>query len=146
MGTPHVLAIPYPAQGHVIPLLELSQCLVTHGCKVTFVNSEFNHKRVVNALSNKDHVRSHINLVSITDGLEPWEDRNDLGKLTEAILKVMPVKLEELIEQVNRSEKTRSLVLLQMAAWDGPWKLQRRCKSSGERPFGLPQWLCSHWE
>ncbi|GFY86982.1 UDP-Glycosyltransferase superfamily protein [Actinidia rufa] len=107
MGTPHVLAIPYPAQGHVIPLLELSQCLVTHGFKVTFVNSEFNHNRVVNALSDKDLVRSHINLVSITDGLEPWEDRNDLGKLTEAILKVMPRKLEELIEQVNRSDNNK---------------------------------------
>ncbi|XP_057492323.1 UDP-glycosyltransferase 83A1-like [Actinidia eriantha] len=107
MGTPHVLAIPYPAQGHVIPLLELSQCLVKHGFKVTFVNSEFNHNRVVNALSDKDHVRSHINLVSITDGLEPWEDRNDLGKLTEAILKVMPGKLEELIEQVNRSDNNK---------------------------------------
>ncbi|KAA8547920.1 hypothetical protein F0562_004349 [Nyssa sinensis] len=103
MGNPHVLAIPYPAQGHVIPLMELAQCLVKHSFKVTFVNTEFNHKRVMNALSDKDSVGDQIHLVSIPDGLEPWEDRNDLGKLSEAIFQVMPGKLEELIEKINGS-------------------------------------------
>ncbi|KAF7129045.1 hypothetical protein RHSIM_Rhsim10G0043200 [Rhododendron simsii] len=103
----HVLAIPYPAQGHVIPLLELAQCLVHHGFRVTFVNTEFNHKRVMNALPDKDNVRNHVNLVSIPDGLEPWEDRNDLGKLTEFASEVMPGKLEELIEKINGSDNNK---------------------------------------
>ncbi|KAM1076212.1 hypothetical protein ACFX19_024171 [Malus domestica] len=30
MANPHVLVIPYPAQGHVIPLSELSRCLAKH--------------------------------------------------------------------------------------------------------------------
>ncbi|KAM2204305.1 hypothetical protein ACFX1S_023955 [Malus domestica] len=30
MANPHVLVIPYPAQGHVIPLSELSGCLAKH--------------------------------------------------------------------------------------------------------------------
>ncbi|KAH7847407.1 hypothetical protein Vadar_025732 [Vaccinium darrowii] len=104
METPHVLAIPYPSQGHVIPLLELAQRLAQHGFKVTFVNSEFNHKRVMNAL-DRDNVGNHVNLVSIPDGLEPWEDRNDLRKLTASALEVMPGKLEELIEKINGTDK-----------------------------------------
>ncbi|KAH7846529.1 hypothetical protein Vadar_014981 [Vaccinium darrowii] len=107
MGTPHVLAIPYPAQGHVIPLLELAQRVAQHGFKVTFVNSEFNHRRVMNALLDKDNVGNHVNLVSIPDGLEPWEDRNDLLKLTESTLKIMSGKLEELIEKINGSDNNK---------------------------------------
>ncbi|KAH7845931.1 hypothetical protein Vadar_007641 [Vaccinium darrowii] len=107
MGTPHVLAIPYPAQGHVIPLLELAQRVAQHGFKVTFVNSEFNHRRVMNALLDKDNVGNHVNLVSIPDGLEQWEDRNDLQKLTESTLKIMPGKLEELIEKINGSDNKK---------------------------------------
>ncbi|KAH7846347.1 hypothetical protein Vadar_012776 [Vaccinium darrowii] len=107
MGTPHVLAIPYPAQGHVIPLLELAQRVAQHGFKVTFVNSEFNHRRVMNALLDEDNVGNHVNLVSIPDGLEPWEDRNDLRKLTESTLKIMPGKLEELIEKINGSDNNK---------------------------------------
>ncbi|KAH7846376.1 hypothetical protein Vadar_013273 [Vaccinium darrowii] len=106
METPHVLAIPYPAQGHAIPLLELAQRLAQHGFKVTFVNSEFNHKRVMNTL-DEDNVGNHVNLVSIPDGLEPWEDRNDLGKLTASTLEVMLGKLEELIEKINATDNNK---------------------------------------
>ncbi|GFZ19246.1 UDP-Glycosyltransferase superfamily protein [Actinidia rufa] len=104
MGKPHVLAIPYPAQGHVIPLLELAQWLVKHGFKVTFVNTDFNHERVLNAFSGEDDVGDQIHLVSIPDGLGSQEDRNDLVKLTESIFQVMPGKLEELIEKINGSD------------------------------------------
>ncbi|KAL8124671.1 hypothetical protein AgCh_012355 [Apium graveolens] len=98
MSNPHVLAIAYPAQGHVLPLMELVLCLSKHGVKITFVNTESIHKRVINAFSVEDHV-GVINFVSIPDGMEPWEDRSDLGRMTETMTQVMPGKLEELIEQ-----------------------------------------------
>nr|WIW42884.1 UDP-glycosyltransferase [Nicotiana tabacum] len=102
---PHIVAIPYPAQGHVLPLMELSLWLVKEGCKITFVNSEFNHKRVIKALSENDDVQKKISLVSIPDGLGPEEDRTDLKKLTEAIAEVMPGKLEEVINMINECDK-----------------------------------------
>ncbi|KAG6396111.1 hypothetical protein SASPL_142250 [Salvia splendens] len=52
MGRPHVLAMPYPAQGHVIPLMELAQWLAHNGIRVTFVNTDFNHARVMRSLSS----------------------------------------------------------------------------------------------
>ncbi|BBN70006.1 UDP-glucosyltransferase 74F2, partial [Prunus dulcis] len=94
MSKPHIVAIPYPAQGHVIPLMEFSQCLVNHGFKVTFVNTEHNHK-------------NQLHLASLPDDLEPWVDRSELGQLTEALKWIMPGKLEELIENINQGESDR---------------------------------------
>ncbi|KAE8697485.1 UDP-glycosyltransferase 83A1-like [Hibiscus syriacus] len=85
MGIPHVLAIPFPAQGHVIPLMNLSQNLAKQALKITF-----------NVAGN-----SFLQLVSIPDGLEDGEDRNQLGKLTERINQVMPGHLKELIHKIN---------------------------------------------
>ncbi|KAK7295440.1 hypothetical protein RJT34_18349 [Clitoria ternatea] len=108
MSKTHILAIPYPAQGHVIPLMELSHELVKHGIKVTFVNTDFTHNQITKALGEeKGVVDNEIQLVSIPDGLEDGEDRNDLGKLTEAILKDMPMKLEMLIEDINKSSSNK---------------------------------------
>ncbi|MED6209031.1 hypothetical protein PIB30_050722 [Stylosanthes scabra] len=101
MGLKHVLVIPFPAQGHVNPLMHLSHKLVQHGFKVTFVNSEFNHNRVVSAIKNNNLEGSKLELVSIPDGLGPEEDRNDSGSLLLAIMRTMPSALENLIRDIN---------------------------------------------
>lgn len=107
MAIPHILMIPYPAQGHVIPLMELAQCLVQHGFKITFVNTEITHKRVLNALTDKNILDDQIRLVSVQDGLESEEERKIPGKVSEAVHRVMPGKLEELIKEINASEEER---------------------------------------
>lgn len=55
----------------------------------------------MNAMSETSLEDDQIRLVSIPDGLEPWEDRNDLGKVMEASQSVMCEKLEELITRIN---------------------------------------------
>ncbi|PQQ13408.1 UDP-glycosyltransferase 83A1-like [Prunus yedoensis var. nudiflora] len=119
MSNPHIVAVPFPAQGHVIPLMELSQCLVNHGFTVTFVNTDYNHKRVVNALADESQFTDRIHLVSLPDGLEPWEDRNELGQLCEAIQRVMPGKLEELIEKINKGkgDKVTCVIADESSGW-----------------------------
>ncbi|XVF16740.1 hypothetical protein REPUB_Repub10bG0058200 [Reevesia pubescens] len=118
MDDPHILVIPYPAQGHVIPLMELSQVLVKHGFKITFVNMEFNHKKVQDILEMKEDVGGRIRLVSIPDGLGSPEDRKQPGKISEAILQVMPGKVEELIQEINGSEsKIKCVIADQSIGW-----------------------------
>ncbi|KAJ9564303.1 hypothetical protein OSB04_000269 [Centaurea solstitialis] len=103
MAKPHVLVIPYPAQGHVMPMMELAQRLVIKGIKVTFVNTEVNHKLVAtNCLDQDGFTGGLMEMVSIADGLEPWEDRTDLCRLTTSILQSMACNLEELIEKINK--------------------------------------------
>ncbi|GLT75524.1 hypothetical protein SLA2020_472420 [Shorea laevis] len=103
MNNPHVLVIPYPAQGHVRPLLELSQLLVKHGIKITFVNTEFSHQRIMNAFGSEVSVDASIHFVSLLDGMGVDENKNQIGRSVESICQFMPMKLKQLINEMNRS-------------------------------------------
>ncbi|XP_058070352.1 UDP-glycosyltransferase 83A1-like [Magnolia sinica] len=118
MEKPHALLIPFPAQGHVKPFMELSYRLIDRGFKITFVNTEFNHSRVVAASS--DH--SHIRLVAIPDGMAPDEDRNEVGKLCDGIFRVMPRALEEMIRDVNESDDDKITCIIADASMS--WALE----------------------
>ncbi|CAI9763272.1 unnamed protein product [Fraxinus pennsylvanica] len=107
MRNTHILIIPFPAQGHVIPAMELALNLATHDFKVTFVNTEFNHERVMKALSETDSVPELVQMVSLPDGLKPSDDRSDITKLWGSIFDVMPGELMALIERINGSESDK---------------------------------------
>nr|KYP41626.1 hypothetical protein KK1_037010 [Cajanus cajan] len=82
----------------------LSQKLVDHGCRVIFVNSDFNHKRMMSSMVEQQHSldESLLKLVSIPDGLGPDDDeRNEPGKLLDAVFSTMPRTLEKLIEDIH---------------------------------------------
>ncbi|KAF3788268.1 hypothetical protein EJ110_NYTH21247 [Nymphaea thermarum] len=59
MAVPHTLLVPYPAQGHVDPLMELCHRIAKLGILVTLVHTEFRHALVMVALpenfSNEYH-------------------------------------------------------------------------------------------
>ncbi|KAK8566004.1 hypothetical protein V6N13_021075 [Hibiscus sabdariffa] len=118
MGNPHVLVLPCPAQGHVIPFMELCRHLAKQGIKISFVNTEFNHKRVLHAFGKNVSENGLLRLVSVPDGLEDGEDRNQLGKLTESACQVMPRHLMELVHKVNASDDDKiSCVLADVTMW-----------------------------
>ncbi|KAF7803071.1 UDP-glycosyltransferase 83A1-like [Senna tora] len=98
----HILVVPYPAQGHVNTLLQLTHELVKqYGIRVTFVNTDFTHNQVMKSWG---HNIETIRMVSIPDGLEDGESRNLLGKLTESLNRVVPKKLEMVIREINERE------------------------------------------
>ena len=103
MGNPHVVVIPWPAQGHVIPLMEFSLCLVEHGCRVTFVITESIHDRITNACSERQITGDQLRLVAIS-GLELQEDKKRPGKMTQGIWQFMPQKVEQLMEEINKTD------------------------------------------
>ncbi|GJM95870.1 hypothetical protein PR202_ga12653 [Eleusine coracana subsp. coracana] len=103
---PRVLVLPFPAQGHVMPLMELSHRLVEHGIEVDFVNTDFNHARVMGALAGGEVVEGSssvipeaegIHLVSFPDGMGPDGDRTDVGKLAAGLPGAMLGGLEEMV-------------------------------------------------
>ncbi|XP_031268676.1 UDP-glycosyltransferase 83A1-like [Pistacia vera] len=100
---PHVLVIPYPAQGHVAPLLKLATKIAEHGIKVTFVNTEFIEAKVMASIPEKAEGWSLIKFVSISDGIERDDDRKDFDKTRNTMLRVMPGNLKDLIEKINQS-------------------------------------------
>ncbi|KAL0919215.1 hypothetical protein M5K25_011298 [Dendrobium thyrsiflorum] len=98
MSSPHALILPFPVQGHIIPLMELSYCLMERGFHITFINTEFNHERIfAGVVPDQAKFIDGIHFVTIPDGLEPEEDRHSFGRLTTSLIKVMPNFLEELM-------------------------------------------------
>ncbi|KAF8406050.1 hypothetical protein HHK36_008130 [Tetracentron sinense] len=69
---PHAVCIPFPLQGHINPMLKLAKLLHYKGFHITFVNSEFNHQRLLksrgpHSLNGSPDFQFH----TIPDGLPP---------------------------------------------------------------------------
>lgn len=101
ISDPPVLALPYPAQGHVFPLMELCLCLLKHGFTITFVNNEFIHERLMSECKEKGDLGDQLRLVSLPDWLDPAKDENKPRKTTEASEQLMQQKPEELIAEIH---------------------------------------------
>jgi len=74
----------FAAQGHVMPFMELSYRLVEHGFEVVFVNTDFNHARMLTALAGTSPAGG-IDLISFPDGMGPDGDRTDIGKVLDGL-------------------------------------------------------------
>ncbi|XP_057802727.1 UDP-glycosyltransferase 83A1-like [Salvia miltiorrhiza] len=99
---PHVLAVAIPAQGHVKPMMSLCRQIAKHGIKVTLVNAQTIHNKIVSS-SAAEEADSDGNFVmeTVPDGLTPDDDPNSLYKLLQTLPKTMPETLPELIERIN---------------------------------------------
>uniref|UniRef100_A0A6N2KTD7 Anthocyanidin 3-O-glucosyltransferase n=1 Tax=Salix viminalis TaxID=40686 RepID=A0A6N2KTD7_SALVM len=58
ISKPHVVVIPSPAQGHIKTMLKFAKLLHYKGLHITFVSTEFNHKRLLREMGSisKPHV------------------------------------------------------------------------------------------
>ncbi|KAI3685994.1 hypothetical protein L1987_79663 [Smallanthus sonchifolius] len=76
MGSnPHALVIPAPAQGHINPMLKLAKILHSNGFLITFVNTEFTHRRLLKSQGSDALNRfSSFRFETIPDGLPPPEN------------------------------------------------------------------------
>ncbi|RVW65443.1 7-deoxyloganetin glucosyltransferase [Vitis vinifera] len=72
MEKPHAVCIPYPAQGHINPMLKVAKLLHFRGFRITFVNTEFNHTRLLKAQGpNSLNGLPTFQFETIPDGLPP---------------------------------------------------------------------------
>ena len=67
-----------------MPFMELSYRLVEHGFEVVFVNTDFNHARMLTALAGTSPAGG-IDLISFPDGMGPDGDRTDIGKVLDGL-------------------------------------------------------------
>uniref|UniRef100_A0A0D9W3G4 Glycosyltransferase n=1 Tax=Leersia perrieri TaxID=77586 RepID=A0A0D9W3G4_9ORYZ len=69
---PHAVCVPYPSQGDITPTLHLAKLLHARGFHVTFVNTEFNHRRLLASRGAHalDGVPGFV-FATIPDGLPP---------------------------------------------------------------------------
>ena len=101
---PHVVLVPFPAQGHVTPFLKLAKLLHSKGFHITFVNTEFNHNRLLKsqgptALDGLPDFRFE----TIPDGLPP-SDKNatqDVPALCDSTAKNCLAPFRDLLLRLN---------------------------------------------
>ncbi|KAL1150554.1 hypothetical protein V6Z11_A10G269200 [Gossypium hirsutum] len=68
---PHVLVLPFPLQGHINSMIKLAELLALAGFKLTFLNSHYNHERLVKFNNIAAHFERYqgFEFKTITDGL-----------------------------------------------------------------------------
>lgn len=72
---PHLVIVPYPAQGHVTPMMRFAKLLHSRGFYITFVNTEFNHRRLIKS-KGPESVKGlpDFKFETIPDGLPPSDE------------------------------------------------------------------------
>ncbi|GLJ25444.1 hypothetical protein SUGI_0487200 [Cryptomeria japonica] len=103
---PHVVVFPYPAQGHMNPLMEFAKRLVCRSLHVTFITTERVREQMIQAQEGAPaHVTSalqDIRIGTISDGLSPdCEQTKDFDMIFDLSRKVGGLTFEQVIEKLN---------------------------------------------
>ncbi|XP_030973523.1 linamarin synthase 2-like [Quercus lobata] len=110
---PHAVFLPYPSQGHLTPMMRLAKLVHSRGFHITFVNTEFNHRRLIRS-KGLDYVKGlpDFRFETIPEGLPP-SDRDatqDIPALCDSIRKNCLAPFKELVLKLNSSESEVPLV------------------------------------
>ncbi|KAF2294100.1 hypothetical protein GH714_007495 [Hevea brasiliensis] len=106
MSKPHAVCIPYPAQGHINPMLKLAKLLHHSGFYITFVHTEHNQRRLLKSRgSNSLPGLPDFVFETIPDGLPPTDAdaSQDIASLVEATSTNCLVPFRELLAKLNSS-------------------------------------------
>ncbi|PRQ55677.1 putative 7-deoxyloganetin glucosyltransferase [Rosa chinensis] len=104
----HAVCLPFPAQGHVNPMMQLAKLLYSRGFQITFVNTEFNHRRLIRSRGS-DSVKGlpDFQFATIPDGLPPSDKdaTQDVPTLCDSIRKTCLGPFKELVTKRNSSSE-----------------------------------------
>ncbi|KAJ6315051.1 hypothetical protein OIU78_018521 [Salix suchowensis] len=103
---PHAVCVPFPAQGHINPLLKLAKILHFYGFHITFVNTEYNHRRLLKSrgTGSLDGLPD-FQFETIPDGLPPSDadSTQDILTLCYSTSKTCLAPFRDLIAKLNSS-------------------------------------------
>ncbi|KAK9285269.1 hypothetical protein L1049_024459 [Liquidambar formosana] len=115
-----IVLVPYPAQGHVTPMLKLGQAFLSHGFEPVMVTPEFIHQRIISRIEFKDEVVC----MSIPDGLDEKTPR-DFFAIEKAMENNMPAHLECLVHKLNEEGGVVCIIVDLLASW--AIKVAKKC-------------------
>ncbi|EOA37871.1 hypothetical protein CARUB_v10011467mg [Capsella rubella] len=105
---PHVVCVPFPAQGHINPMLKVAKLLYARGFHVTFVNTVYNHNRLIRSRGpNALDGLPSFQFESIPDGLpeQPIKDvMQRVPPLCESTMKNCLAPFKELLRRINSKD------------------------------------------
>ncbi|PRQ44568.1 putative OTU domain-containing protein [Rosa chinensis] len=100
----HAVCIPYPAQGHINRMLQLAKLLHHKGFHITFVNTEYNHRRLLNSPGpNALDGLPSFQFKTIPDGVPPTDTNStqDIPALCQSTRKYCLPHFRELLGKLN---------------------------------------------
>jgi len=71
-----------------------------------------------------DHLRTQINFVELSDGLDPEDDRSDQPKVILSLRNTMPSKLHNLIQNINVLDGDDSKITCLVVSKNMGWALE----------------------
>lgn len=95
-----IFIVPYPAQGHVTPMVNLASVLALQGFEPVIVTTDF----IRGSISNQIRSWTDISFIGIPEGIEE-ESPRDFFALERTMENVMPVFLENLVEKSRKEEE-----------------------------------------
>ncbi|XP_020582382.1 7-deoxyloganetin glucosyltransferase-like [Phalaenopsis equestris] len=110
----HAVCIPYPAQGHMNPMLKLAKLLHSLGFHITFVLTEFNYNRLLRSQGpNSVKGLPDFRFETIPDGLPISEDDStqDVPTLSESTTKNFLAPFCSLITKLNERSPPVSCIV-----------------------------------
>ncbi|KAL8553522.1 hypothetical protein ACS0TY_002001 [Phlomoides rotata] len=109
---PHAICTPFPAQGHINPMYKLAIILHHKGFHITFVLTDYNHKRLLQSLGTAAlNPPPDFQFATIPDGLPPLESggtansTQDIRSLCVSITDNCLAPLNELIDKLNHQTR-----------------------------------------
>ncbi|RXH90198.1 hypothetical protein DVH24_032555 [Malus domestica] len=102
---PHAVCLPFPYQGHIKPLLKFAKLLHHRGIRITFVNTEYNHRRLLKSLGpNTLDGFKDFHFETIPDGLPPSDSADstqDIYDICDAIQNNLLAPFQSLLAKLN---------------------------------------------
>ncbi|CAM8934979.1 unnamed protein product [Rhodiola kirilowii] len=109
---PHAVCIPFPAQGHINPMLKLAKLLHHTGFHITFVHTVYNYRRLLksNGADSLDGLLD-FRFEKIEDGLPVTDDTDcdstqNVHALCESILEYFITPFQQLIAKLHKDSCT----------------------------------------
>ncbi|KAG6389247.1 hypothetical protein SASPL_150712 [Salvia splendens] len=93
--------------------MSLCRQIAKHGIKVTFVNAESVHHKIISASPQQQDEDDSIVMETVPDGFTPEDDpNNNLFTLLKSLRRTMPQTLTDLIQRINTSNPNEKVTCL----------------------------------
>lgn len=97
---PKIILVPYPAQGHVTPIINLASILARQNFEPVVVITDFIHRSISHQIGRE----TEISFIGIPDGIEEGSPR-DFFAIERAMENIMPMYLEKVVEKSRKEEE-----------------------------------------
>ncbi|XP_047082183.1 7-deoxyloganetin glucosyltransferase-like [Lolium rigidum] len=103
---PHAVCLPFPAQGHITPMMKLAKVLYCKGFHISFVSTEYNHRRLIRSRgASAAEGLPGFRFATIPDGLlsSDADATQDPAALSYATMTACPAHFKNLLADLGRS-------------------------------------------